>query len=52
MKKSMCLNCSLRPAVKGEGTVPLCAECQELVKDTRGVKYEKKPTPKISSVLA
>lgn len=49
MKKVMCLNCSLNPAQKGDGsTVPLCAECAKLMSDTRGVKYEKSKTSSVA----
>lgn len=48
-KKVMCLNCSVNPAAKGDGsTVPLCASCAQQATDGRGVKYE--PRTKNSSV--
>jgi hypothetical protein len=51
MSKQMCLNCSVRPALKASqaSPVPLCAICTKLATDTRGVKYEKPRSKKNGS---
>lgn len=43
--QQMCLGCNDRPAAASNGTVPLCAACQRLANNPRGVEYAPKPEP-------
>ena len=39
----MCLNCGVKPAAAGSGTVPLCPGCKKLAKgEERGVRMAPK----------
>lgn len=40
--QQMCLGCNDKPAVASNGTVPLCADCQRLAGNPRGVEFAKK----------
>jgi hypothetical protein len=47
-KLGMCLGCSGKPAVRKDGTVPLCQTCYEAAKgNARGVQMKGKKTASV-----